>query len=79
MEASKMRVKFKDLKLGMRFKIYSEDEPEQFTIGRASDIWEGKNGSVLVDFDDELCTFTGGKPDAYLPDCIEYLGEEGGN
>lgn len=66
---------FKDLKEGMRFRLYSEDEPEQFTEGSISEVWRSNTNpeNILVQFDDELGCFTYGKDEQRLHNFMERL------
>jgi hypothetical protein len=52
---------FADLKLGDRYILSSEDDPELKTSGKIVVIHDKGDGNVTVQFDDEVGTFTWGK------------------
>ena len=68
---------FKDLKEGMRFRLYSEDNPEEFTEGAISEISRGKNtGHRLVQFNDENGVFTWGEDNPPVHEFMIQLDRE---
>ena len=54
-------ITFADLKLGDRFILSSEDEPDVTTRGKIVEIHDKGDGYRSVQFDDEVGTFTWGK------------------
>lgn len=55
------RITFADLKLGDKFILLSEDNPDLKTEGVIIEIYDSGNGYRSVLFDDELGNFTRGK------------------
>ena len=54
---------FSDLKLGDRYILSSEDEPDVKSAGKIVDLYMSPAGNVLVQFDNVDGTFTWGKPE----------------
>ena len=66
-------MKYSDLRIGMPFNIFSEDNIQEFSEGDISKIYT-INGNIAVQFNDTLDTFTMGKPSEVLPNCLYYKG-----
>lgn len=67
-------MKFKDLKLGMKFDIVDEDNPAKIYTGKITDLWL-KGDSVNVQFDDEVGSFTWGNAEQLIHNFMIYRGE----
>lgn len=67
-------MKFKDLKLGMKFDIVDEDNPVKIYTGKIIDLWL-KGDSVNVQFDDEVGSFTWGNAEQLIHNFMIYKGE----
>lgn len=67
-------MKFKDLKLGMRFDIINEDNPAKIYTGKIVDLWN-KGDKVMVQFNDEVDSFTWGNENQLLHNFLIYKGE----
>ena len=51
-------LKFKDLKVGMKFRLYSEDSWDDYSEGKIETIFPQDNGGIAVQFDDENGVYT---------------------
>jgi hypothetical protein len=63
---------FADLKVGDEYILTSEDDPEVTTQGKITEI-AVTNGNISVQFDDELGTFTWGKPTDRIHSFMEKI------
>lgn len=53
---------FSELRMGQRFNITSEDDPEVVTTGKIIALSVPQEGAIAVQFDDSVGTYTWGKP-----------------
>ena len=63
---------FADLKVGDEYILTSEDDPEVTSQGKIIEIAKS-NGTISVQFDDELGTFTWGKPNDKIHSFMEKI------
>lgn len=63
---------FAELKVGDEYILTSEDDPEVTTQGKIIEISEF-NGGISVQFDDEVGTFTWGKPTQRIYSTMEKV------
>ena len=54
---------FADLQLGDRYILASEDEPDVKSAGKIVDLYMSPADHVMVQFDNDVGTFTWGKPE----------------
>jgi hypothetical protein len=54
---------FADLQLGDKYILASEDEPDVKSAGKIVDLYMSPVGHVMVQFDNDVGTFTWGKPE----------------
>jgi hypothetical protein len=64
-------MKFKDILIGMTFKIKNEDD-DNFEIGEVVDI-QYVNGNITLKFDNYSETFTFGKPNGNIPNFLTHI------